>query len=167
MKPALLIIGMQNGLYSGESSSSMTSAAEYIREVAGYFRQAGAPIIWVQHTDAASGATAGSEACEIIDQLERAPGELLIHKEHANGFRETELAGLLGGYGVDVVVLTGYAAEEDLLATYRGALDIEILPVMLRHGLASRDPESLRFVEQICDTVSYRLTGRMLENCGS
>ncbi len=165
MKPALLVIGMQSGSFSGESTASMTAAAEYIREVAGYFRQAGAPLIWVLHEDAASGTTAGSEACKIIDLLERGREEPLIHKVHANSFRDTDLAGILKKGGVDVVVLTGHAAEKDLLATYRGALDSEILPVMLRHGLASGDPDNLRFVEQICDTVSYRLTGRMLENC--
>lgn len=164
MKPAFMIIDMQKEYFTGSSKESMTSASEYINEVVGYFRRKELPIIWVQDIDRDSGVVPGTDGFEIIDILERKEGDLYIHKEYGNSFNKTECSSILRKEGADVVIMAGYCAEYCVLATYRGAQDQDFTPVLLKNGIASGDPENLRFVEKISDTVSYKLIKKMLEN---
>jgi hypothetical protein len=42
-----------------------------------------------------------------------------------------------------------------VLSTYRGALDHDFTPIILKGSLASGNPERIRFVEEISETISY------------
>ena len=61
----------------------------------------------------------------------------------------------LRALGVDTVITTGYCAEYCVLSTYRGAKDLDFMPLVFRGGLASGHPERIRFVEDISEVVSY------------
>jgi len=50
---------------------------------------------------------------------------------------------------VDTVIVTGFCAEFCVLATYRGAEDLDLTPILLRGSLASSTPENIKFVESI------------------
>jgi nicotinamidase-related amidase len=164
MKPALMIIDMQKEYFTGYAKESMISASEYINEVAGYFREKKLPIIWVQDIDREDGVIPDTVGFEIIDLLEKKSNEFSIYKEYGNSFNKTECGNLLKAENVDVVIITGFSAEYCVLSTYRGALDWDFTPVLLKNGIASNDKENLRFVEKISDVVSYKIIGKMLEN---
>ena len=65
--------------------------------------------------------------------------------------------------GVDTVIITGFCAEYCVLATYRGAEDLDLTPVLLRGALASGSLENIAFVESVSDVISYGALKRVLE----
>jgi nicotinamidase-related amidase len=157
MKPALMIIDLQKAYYNGEGQKSMDDACEYINAVIPLFREKGLPVIWVQDIDEESGVVPGS------DCLEPENREYRIHKKYGNSFNKTKCKEILTENDVDTVIITGYCAEHCVLSTYRGALDQDLLPVILRNAIASGNKNNMKFVEEISNTISYEVLKRVLE----
>lgn len=164
MKPALMIIDMQKEYYIGQSKESMTNASMFINEVIGYFRNKKLPIIWVQDLDNECGVIPGKESFEIIDLFKIIQDDYIIHKEYGNSFNKTNCGELLKDNVIDFIIMTGYCAENCVLSTYRGALDLDFTPVLLKNGIASGDIENLKYVEKISDTIDYNIVNKILEN---
>jgi nicotinamidase-related amidase len=154
MKAALLVIDLQKAYHKGAATASMDSACALINAALPAFRAKGLSVIWVQHVDEGDGAIMGQVGYELVDQLEPAPGEARISKRYNNAFTKTDLASILEKAGVDTVVISGYCAEWCILSTYRGCLDHDLTPVLLRGGVASGDAANLGFVEKISALVS-------------
>jgi nicotinamidase-related amidase len=49
--------------------------------------------------------------------------------------------------------VSGFCAEHCVLSTYRGALDLDLIPFLLKNGIAGGRKEYTAFVENICDVV--------------
>jgi nicotinamidase-related amidase len=162
MKMVLLVIDLQKAYYNGPDAASMDSACEYINAVLPAFRAKGLPIVWVQHDDEES--PKGEPGFELIDQLKPLPGEARIAKTYGNSFNKTNLKALLDAAGVDTVLITGYCAEHCVLATYCGAKDLDLTPVMLRGAIASGDAANLAFIEKISNLVTYGVLLKILES---
>lgn len=167
MKPALMIIDMQKEYFSGESKESMINASEYINEVLDYFRDKKLPVIWVQDIDKDCEVIPGADGFEVIDLLKRKDEEISIYKEYGNTFNKTECGTILKNNDVDVIFMAGYCAENCVLSTYRGSLDLDFTPFLIKNAIASGDQENLIFVEKICDTVPYNMISKILENISS
>ena len=86
-----------------------------------------------------------------------------IIKTYGNGFNKTPLAETLRKHGIDTVIISGYCAEYCVLSTYRGAMDLDFKPIMLRDALASGKPENIKFVESVNDVVSYGALKTLIE----
>ncbi len=86
-----------------------------------------------------------------------------VVKTYGNAFNKTALAEALRTSGVDTVIVTGFCAEYCVLSTYCGARDLDLTPVLLRNALASGKPESIRFMENAYDIISYGALKKMLE----
>jgi nicotinamidase-related amidase len=162
MKPALMIIDLQKAFCRGESQKSMEVACEYINAILSVFREKDLPIVWVQHIDKEEGVVPGAEGFEFIDQLKPEEGEYHIHKEYGNSFNKTSCHEILKEHDVDTVVITGYCAEHCVLSTYRGALDVDLTPVILKNAVASGNKENLRFVLDISNMISYDILKKIL-----
>jgi nicotinamidase-related amidase len=89
--------------------------------------------------------------------------DLHIHKTYGNSLNKTALEAELRGMGVDTVIVTGFCAEYCVLATYRGAQDLDLTPLLLRGALASGTAQNTQFVESISDILSYGALKRALE----
>lgn len=163
MKLALLIIDMQKAYYENEDKVSMDRAAEYINEAVSLFRRNNLPLVWIQDADEEDGIVPCTPGFEIINTLSPGEDEKRIHKNYGNSFNKTGLLDYLGSVQVDTVVLTGYCAEYCVLSTYRGARDLDLFPVLLRHGTASGTAENIRFVESISELVTLNVLRRMIE----
>lgn len=163
MKLALMIIDLQKAYYSGISQETMDSACEYINAILPLFRKKGLPIVWVQHIDEEDGVVPGREGFELIDCLKAEEGEYRIHKRYGNSFNKTECAEIFKENNIDTVIITGYCAEYCVLSTYRGALDQDLLPVILKNGIASWQKDSIKFVEDISNIISYEVLKKILE----
>jgi nicotinamidase-related amidase len=156
MKPALLVIDMQKKyvLASEVKKQSAWAALEFINMAIQLFRDKGLPIICIQHQNKTAGVLPGTEGFENIEPLAIWPSDIHITKTYGNSFNKTNLEEVLRGFGVDTVILTGYCAENCVLSTCRGALDQDLLPVILRHATASGIPEHVRFVENVNEVIS-------------
>ncbi len=156
MKPALLVIDLQKEFFNLNQacSDSLKSAIECINEAIPLFRKKGFPIIAIQHKDEKEGLIAGKAGFELHESIKLDTQDLRIIKTYGNAFTKTSLAEKLGEFGVDTVIITGFCAEECVLATYIGAQDNDFTPIVLRGSLASDNPDRIKFVEDISNLIS-------------
>jgi len=161
MRMALMIIDMQKAFYVGNSKTSMDSAVEYINAAIEMFRTKNLPIIWVQDR---GDVAPGEIGFELIDQLKPQENEHRIIKDYGNSFNKTECAKIIMDENIDTLIITGYCAEYCVLSTYRGALDLDIVPILFRGSIASGEKENIRFVESICDIASYQVLRKLVKD---
>jgi nicotinamidase-related amidase len=150
MKEALLVIDMQKASYSGFSKESMDKAVVTINRAVDIFRQTGRPIVWIQDEE---GHTLDSESYQIIDALKPLDSEKRISKLYMNSFNKTGLLEYLTDLDVDTVIVTGYNAVYCVLSTYRGALDNDLTPKILKGAIASESQENITFAEKLCENM--------------
>ena len=156
MKPALLVIDVQKAFFDDPvTKKSLDNAIEYINAAIEIFRKNNNPIICIQHVDESEQLLPGEDGFDLPDSLKILPEDYHIHKTYGNGFNKTGLEAHLRELGVDTLIVTGFCAEYCVLSTYRGALDLDFSPILLRGSLASSTPERIHFVEEICDVISY------------
>lgn len=157
MKPALLVIDVQKDFFNTNQacSDSLKSAIEYINVAIALFRKKSFPIVIIQHKSDEQGLVPGKPGFDVPESVKLEPQDIRIVKTYGNSFTKTELAQKLKELGVDTVVVTGFCAEFCVLSTYRGALDLDLTPIILKGSLASDNLEHIRFVEEITETISY------------
>jgi nicotinamidase-related amidase len=162
MKPALLVIDIQNTYFNAKTRDSLENAIEYINAAIDLFRNKGLPVISIQHMDRTDGHVPGNEGFKLPDSLRIEPNDLHIHKEYGSAFVNTPLLEELKKLGVDTVILTGFCAEFCVLSTYRGAEGYDLTPILLRNSLASPSARNIRFVESINDLISFGALEKLL-----
>jgi nicotinamidase-related amidase len=156
VKAALLVIDMQKHYaFANEEKTRLTlKAVEFINAAIDLGRKKGLPVICIQHMDKVDGVVPGTEGFNNIDQLNIVSNDLHIIKTYGNAFNKTNLEEKLRGLEVDTVILTGYCAEYCVLSTCRGALDIDIAPIILRNAISSGIPKNIGFVESVNEVIS-------------
>lgn len=164
MNPALLVVDVQKAFFEIDpiTTRSLEEAIEYINAAIALFREKQLPVICVQHMNPEDKLIPGEEGFELPGQLHILDSDLHICKTYGNSFNKTPLESELRKFDVDTVLVTGFCAEYCVLATYRGAEDLDLTPILLRNALASGSPENIRFVESISDIVSYGALKKML-----
>ena len=165
MKPALLVIDMQEVFFdhSPAVAESLTNAIEYINAAIALFREKELPIICIEDQDEEAGRVPGSAGFETTLKIELLPEDPRIHKTYGNAFNKTDLHQKLQDLGVDTLILTGFAATQCVLSTYRGATDLDYSPLFFRGSLADVSQEKIRFVEEIHDLISYGALAKLFE----
>jgi nicotinamidase-related amidase len=164
MKPALLVIDVQKEFFKNpRTAQSLNDAIEYINAAIDLFREKHLPIVCIQDIDEESGRVPGRDGFQLPQNLNILSSDLHVHKSYKNSFNKTPLAEKLRELGVDTVIITGYAAENCVLSTCRGAEDLDLTPIILRGSLASDNPENIGFVERINNILSYGSLKKVLE----
>jgi len=157
MKPALLIIDIQNEFFNNSQgcSDSLKSAIEYINAAIDLFRKKNLPIVVIQHKNEEQGLVQGKADFDVPQNVKLKPQDIHIIKTYSNSFTKTRLAEELKELGVDTIIVTGFCAEFCVLSTYKGAEDFDFKPIILKGSLASDNAEHIRFVEEISETISF------------
>jgi nicotinamidase-related amidase len=164
MKPALLVIDVQKEFFKNpRTAQSLNDAIEYINAAIDLFREKHLPIVCIQDIDEESGRVPGRDGFQLPQNLNILSSDLHVHKRYKNSFNKTPLAEKLREFGVDTAIITGYAAENCVLSTCRGAEDLDLTPIILRGSLASDNPENIGFVERINNILSYGSLKKILE----
>ncbi len=165
MKPALLVIDIQKEFFnnSPECSKSLEDAIENINPLLAFFREKDLPVVCVQHMDPEDNLLPGQESFDLPESLEILPSDIHIHKMYGNSFNKTKLAKILAEKSVDTVFITGFCAEYCVLSTIRGAMDLDLTPILVRDCIASVKPANIKFVEEIHDLVTVDALKKMLE----
>lgn len=165
MKPALLVIDIQKDFFNNSPTTAqlLNNAIENINQVIALFREKGLPVICVQHMEPENGLVPGQEKYDLPDSLQILPSDLHIHKTYRNSFNKTPLAEKLAEMGVDTVFITGYCAQYCILSTIRGAMDLDLTPIVVKECIAGDDSESVTFVENIDDLITYGALRKLLE----
>lgn len=158
MKPALLIIDMQNKFFKENQASadSLNKAIEYINAAIALFRKRNLPIFVIYHKSEEENLVPGTPDFEMSERLKLEPQDAHVTKTYGNSFAKTDLTEKLKELGIDTIIVTGFCAEYCVLSTYRGAEDLDFKPIILRGAIASDNAEHIRFVEEVTETISYR-----------
>jgi nicotinamidase-related amidase len=114
---ALLVVDVQKDVMAGAHRRDDVIAS--IGRLIARARSAGAPVVWVQHSD--EGLERGSEGSEYVSELVRVADEPLVHKLYGDSFEGTELERVLADRGVGRLVVTGAATDACIRSTIHGA----------------------------------------------
>jgi nicotinamidase-related amidase len=165
MKPALLVIDMQEVFFnrSPEVSRSLTAAVEYINAAIELFRDKKLPVFIIEDVEEEDGRVPGSPGFDTTLKIDLKPGDPRVHKTYGNAFNKTNLHQQLQELEVDTLFLTGFAASQCVLSTYRGALDLDYDPLLIRGSLADANQDRIRFVEDISELLSYFALVKLIE----
>jgi nicotinamidase-related amidase len=121
MATALLVIDFQQGLINTEPlPGDIALVTANINALMRRARDAGAPVVLIQHEDDHELAH-GSEAWALSSDLERTPRDPVVAKRTPDSFLGTDLAALLAEHTVKHVVICGYASEFCVDTTVRRA----------------------------------------------
>ena len=119
MKSAVVIIDVQRGYFDAEPRPADADAViARINALTSRARQAGVPVVFVQHE---AQFEFGSPGWELERQLQVGPGDHKIRKATPDSFLRTELAELLSTLGATHLIVCGYATEGCVDTTIRRA----------------------------------------------
>jgi nicotinamidase-related amidase len=164
MKPALLVIDVQNEWLEGSDGlrASVEMRAEAINEVIAIFRKKELPIIVVYHMDKDGSPTPGTKGFEFHQSIKIEGTDKKVVKNYPNAFNRTELERILKDEGCDTVLLAGLSATGCVLATFFGAIDKDFSPYLVRDAVAGSREDLVRFVEEICDSLSLKAISQFI-----
>ena len=114
----LLVVDVQNGVVEG--AFGRDSVVANVGGLVEKAREAGAPVVWVQHNDL--GLTRGSDEWRIVPELKPADDEPLVEKSYGDSFEDTTLETVLSGLGVGRLVVVGAQTDACIRSTLHGAL---------------------------------------------
>jgi nicotinamidase-related amidase len=157
MKPALLVVDMQERFIreaADEKRRSWEDAIASINPVIGLFRQAGFPVIAVEHMDEDDGLVPGSDGFDTDKRIGLLPEDTRVRKKFGSAFAKTDLSLILRERGADTVVVSGFCAEWCVLSTARGAEPEGFKAMVLADGIASGHPSRIPFVLEINESIS-------------
>ena len=164
MKPALLVIDIQNAFLPKMSEQDRKLGMEMITYYIELFRKNGFPIIRVYHTDPRNGPKPDSEAFAFPKSVPVKDDDPKIIKNYSNAFNKTNLDKLLKEKGCNTPFLCGLSAVGCVLATYFGAEDLDYNVLMLKDALISHNTALTKAVQEFCETISYTPLKLLLEN---
>lgn len=146
MATALLIVDIQNDYFPGGAFPLVgpEEAAAHAARALARFRDAGLPVVHVQHVWDAPDAeffAPGTEGVEIHPLVAPRDGEPVVQKAHPNAFRDTGLRGILDDLEVDHLVVAGMMTSLCVDATVRAAADQGLTVTVLADACAAPDLE--------------------------
>lgn len=123
MSAALLVIDVQRLLCEGRwAVHDAAGVIARINTLSRRAREAGVPVIVVQHEEAGGPMARGSEGWQLAAGLETAPSDTLVGKATCDSFHKTQLGALLEAKGVRTLVVCGMQTDFCVDTTVRRAL---------------------------------------------
>lgn len=116
---ALVIVDVQAGVVARAVDCART--IQNIVLTIDRARQAGIPVIWVQHNDQEP--VRDSAAWQLVPEMTPRPGDHQVHKNFNSAFEATGLEDVLCRLGVTRIVLAGAATNWCIRATAYAALE--------------------------------------------
>jgi len=141
---ALLLIDIQNDYFPG-GNCELTDPVQAGRLAAvalAWFRQAGLPVIHVQHANTSPGATyllPGTFGGDIHELVAPMPGEPVIIKHAPNSFYQTDLLDVIRQLDVTELVVAGMMTHMCVDTTVRAAKDHQLPATLLHDACATKN----------------------------
>lgn len=163
MKPALIVIDIQNVWLPFMATADKDSAPAKINEAITLFRESKNPVIVVYHTDPKLGPPPGTDPFKFPDWVAIEDSDPVIVKNYPSSFQKTALDSVLKEKGVNAVFLCGLSATGCVLATYFGAGERDYVPFMVSGALISPKTEYTRTIEEILSSVGTQELATLLK----
>ena len=164
IKPALLVIDVQNRYLSTISQRDKEISVFFINLLIGLFRKHDFPIIRIYHHNEESGPRPGTEEFEYPASISVTPDDTQIIKTYSDGFNKTNLDKVLRKKGSNTLFLCGLSAIGCVLATRTGAFNNDYKAFIVKDAIMSHSTDYTRNVEVMFDALSYDAVKLILEN---
>ncbi|MCX5903696.1 MAG: cysteine hydrolase [Proteobacteria bacterium] len=151
MKPALLIVDMLKDTFEGHPETELVQAARNflprLNEWLDWFHEQKLPVVFACDSFLADDfifrgrmephSLRGTTGSEMIDDLHRGPGDLVLEKRRFSAFFKTDLDQTLRTWQVDTVLIAGIATHVCVLATALDAVSNDFSAVILEDCCAA------------------------------
>ena len=166
MRPALLVIDIQNAFLPHMDKTEAESAMENINFYINLFRAKGFPIIRIYHSDIkyGYGPKEDSKEFEFPDSVLIKPDDPKVIKHYGDAFNKTDLDKVLKENDVNTVFLCGLSSVGCVLATYIGAENHDYSAFLVKYALISHKSEYTKNIEDIFEALGYTAINTMLDN---
>jgi len=137
----LVIIDAQNEYLDGKLAlPGAVPALTALARLLGRAREQGAPVVHVQHKGRPGGLfDLEARGGAIIEAVQPAGSETVLHKPLPNAFAHTELDATLKRLGRSPIVLAGFMTHMCVSSTARAALDLGYKTTVAADATATRD----------------------------
>jgi nicotinamidase-related amidase len=166
VKPALLVIDIQNAYLNGMAQKEKDIAMLNINYYIQFFRNHGYPVIRIYHYSKQFGPEQGTEQFEYPASVLVRPEDTKIIKTYPDGFNKTDLNKLLKEKGCNTLFLCGLSAVGCVLATWIGAQDYDYKAFLIKDAIMSHDEVYTKNIEAMFDAVGPDVVSIILENAG-
>ena len=123
MKTALLIIDVQTAICVGaEAAFDIENIVSRINKVSTKARDAGEPVILIQHEESEGPFQFGAPGWQIYEKVVTHPTDIRLRKTATDSFYKTDLQTILKSHGIQHLVACGLQSEFCVDSTVRGAL---------------------------------------------
>jgi nicotinamidase-related amidase len=164
IKPALLVIDIQNAYLSmipeREKEVAMANINYYIE----LFRSHGLPVIRIYHYSKEFGPEQGTDQFEFPTSVSIKPDDPKVIKTYPDGFNKTDLDKVIKEKGSNTLFLCGLSAVGCVLATWIGAQNHDYKAFLIKDAIMSHNSEYTNKIEEIFDAVNYDVVKLILEN---
>jgi nicotinamidase-related amidase len=164
IKPALLIIDIQNVYLSMVPEREKEVAMTYINGLIELFRSKGYPVIRIYNLDKESGPQPGTEEFEFPTSVLIRDEDAKVIKTYGDGFNKTDLDKIIKEKGSNTLFLCGLSAVGCVLATWIGAQNHDYKAFIVKNAIMSHNSDYTNNVEDMFDAVSYDMVQLILEN---
>jgi len=149
---ALILIDLQKGIVAMSTAQPAVEIVARAAQLARAFRERGLPVVLVNVTGGAPGRSDVSRPkfalppdwTELVPELDRQPGDILVSKQRWSAFLGTSLDETLRGLGVTQIVLAGVATSIGVESTARSAYDLGYNVALIVDAMIDRDPDAHR-----------------------
>lgn len=163
MRPALLVIDVQNQFLPMMSSEDQEKAIEMMNWSIYVFREFDLPVIRVYHTSEEYGVVEGTPEFEFAEELKITDEDPMIIKTYGSAFTKTELDALLKEKDINTLFLCGLSATGCVLATYMDAASYEYTRFMIKDAMISQNAEHTNNIEDIFNAIDLETVLYMIE----
>ena len=164
IKPALVVIDIQNAFLPSIPDKDKETAMEYINYYIQLFRSQGYPVIRVYHQSEEYGVLPGTDQFEFPTSVLIKPEDPKVIKTYPDGFNKTDLDKVIKESGSNTLFLCGLSAVGCVLATWIGAANNDYKAFLLKDAIMSHNAEYTDNIEVMFDAVNYDVVKLILDN---
>jgi nicotinamidase-related amidase len=164
IKPALLVIDVQNKFMATISDRDKELATFFINILIDLFRKHSFPIIRIYHQNKENGPRPGTEEFEYPASVLIKPEDTQIVKSYSDSFNKTNLREVLMENDTNTVFLCGLSAVGCVISSFVGAHNNDYRAFIIKDAIMSHNTDYTRNIEVMFDAISYDAIKLILEN---
>jgi nicotinamidase-related amidase len=165
LKPALLVIDVQNRYIPIIPQREKELAFFFINHLIELFRKHDFPIIRIYHYNKENGPKPNTEEFEYPDAIKIRTEDARIIKTYSDSFNKTNLNAVLKEKGSNTLFLCGLSAVGCVLATKTGAQNNDYKAFIVKDAIMSHNSDYTKNVEAMFDAISYEAIELIIEYC--
>jgi nicotinamidase-related amidase len=165
IKPALLIIDVQNRYLSFIPQKDKEVAFFFINLLIELFRNHDFPVIRIYHHNEETGPKENTDEFEYPETVKIDIEDTQIIKAYSDSFNKTNLDEVLREKGSNTLFLCGLSAIGCVLATMTGARNNDYKVFLVKDAIMSHNSDYTKNVEVMFDAISFDAVELIIENC--